>query len=164
MNRTIKRSKLKGQAAIEFLITYGWAITATMVVIAALVYFGITNPATSLPDKCTFSNGFDCRDYQVTSNTLKVKVVNILGETMYGSGGTSTITAVLSDTGAACTVTGGNPATLDPDVDMEITCNNLPDGPFNAKEKAKVKVTINYAKSAGGYNQISLGEVYATVQ
>ena len=154
----------KGQAAIEFLITYGWAITAAMVVIGALVYFGITNPATSLPDKCVFSNGFDCKDFQITASTLKVKVVNIAGQTIFGSGATTNITAMLSDTGASCNITGGNPATLNPDTEMELTCNNIPGSPYNSKDKAKVKVTINYAKTVTGYNQISLGEIYATVQ
>ena len=29
----------KGQAAMEFLVTYGWAIMAAMIVISALTYY-----------------------------------------------------------------------------------------------------------------------------
>ena len=34
----------KGQATMEFLITYGWAILVVLVAIVALVYFGVINP------------------------------------------------------------------------------------------------------------------------
>ena len=36
----------KGQAAMEFLMTYGWAILVVLVVIGALAYFGILSPTT----------------------------------------------------------------------------------------------------------------------
>jgi len=34
----------KGQAAMEFLMTYGWAFIVVMTVIGALVYFGVLSP------------------------------------------------------------------------------------------------------------------------
>jgi hypothetical protein len=155
--------KKNGQAAIEFLVTYGWAIMAAMIVIGALTYFGVTNPATSLPDKCTFSNGFECKDYQMNSTALKLKLINIAGQTVYGDVNNN-ITANLTDTGIGCDITGGNPSYLDPESEMEIICNNIPDAPYNTKEKAKLKLTINYLKTPTGYNQVALGEVYTTVQ
>lgn len=39
----------KGQAAMEFLMTYGWAILAAVVVIGVLAYFGVFNPGTYTP-------------------------------------------------------------------------------------------------------------------
>jgi len=33
----------KGQAAIEFLVTYGWAILIVLIAIGALAYFGVLN-------------------------------------------------------------------------------------------------------------------------
>jgi hypothetical protein len=163
----IKNRNGKGQAAIEFLITYGWAIMAVMIVIGALAYFGVTNPATSLPDKCMFSNAFQCKDFQITSNLLRIKLVNIGGETIYGDP-VNGINALLTDNDAPCTtVSGGAPVIvpyLDPESEIEIECLDPPNSPFNTKEKAKVKVTINYLKNPSGYNQVSLGEVYSTVQ
>lgn len=35
----------KGQAAMEFLMTYGWAILAAIVAIGVLAYFGVFNPS-----------------------------------------------------------------------------------------------------------------------
>ena len=160
----------KGQAAIEFLVTYGWAIMAAMVVIGALTYFGMTNPSTSLPDKCIFSNAFACKDYQLTtsadgtSSTLNLKMINTYGQTIYGD-----FSAECTDDTATCQCKVNDVASfsgyLDPDDVINITCTNPPDYPFDVKEKAKVKVTLSYYKNpTGGFKQVSLGEVYTTVQ
>jgi hypothetical protein len=158
---TMKNINGKGQAAIEFLVTYGWAIMAAMIVIGALTYFGMINPASSLPDKCTFSNAFECKDYQINGTALKLKVTNSFGQTIYN------LTANCTDNEAiGCSIGGAaSLASVDPEGVIEIICNNPPDSPFNIKEKAKVKVTIKYFKSpSGGYSQVSLGEVYAIAQ
>jgi len=46
MRRIIKQSikNKKGQAAMEFLMTYGWAILAAIIAIGVLAYFGVFNP------------------------------------------------------------------------------------------------------------------------
>jgi hypothetical protein len=43
--------KTKSQAAMEFLMTYGWALLVVLIVIAALVFFGLLNPDRYTPDK-----------------------------------------------------------------------------------------------------------------
>jgi hypothetical protein len=149
----------KGQAAIEFLVTYGWAIMAAMIVIAALTYFGVTNPATSLPDKCIFSNGFDCKDFRLTASQAQLQLTNGLGQTMF------TLSSKTTENGVACTINGAaSIGQLDPEETMSVVCSTLPNAPFNVREKGKVKVSINYLKTVGGYNQVSLGELYAIVQ
>jgi uncharacterized Zn-binding protein involved in type VI secretion len=52
----------KGQAALEFLTTYGWAFMLILVCIGALAYFGILSPGKLVPDKCVASVGFNCID------------------------------------------------------------------------------------------------------
>jgi hypothetical protein len=52
----------KGQAAMEFLMTYGWAILVVIAAIAALAYFGVLDPARLLPERCQFPAGMDCID------------------------------------------------------------------------------------------------------
>ena len=54
--------KRKGQAAMEFLMTYGWAILVVIAAIAALAYFGVLDPARLLPERCQFPAGMDCID------------------------------------------------------------------------------------------------------
>ncbi|MFH1174242.1 MAG: hypothetical protein V1725_03860 [archaeon] len=54
---------MRGQAALEFLTTYGWAIMVVLVAVAALAYFGVFNPSGLLPNKCIFDTGVSCIDY-----------------------------------------------------------------------------------------------------
>lgn len=58
----------KAQAAMEFLMTYGWAILVVLVVIGALAYFGVLNPTGMLPDKCFLEVGLNCKDYAILSD------------------------------------------------------------------------------------------------
>ena len=59
----------KGQAAMEFLMTYGWAILVVIAAIAALAYFGVLDPAKLLPERCQSSAGMDCIDYATVQPT-----------------------------------------------------------------------------------------------
>jgi len=45
----------RAQAAMEFLMTYGWAILVVLAAIGALAYFGVLSPGNLLPHKCEFS-------------------------------------------------------------------------------------------------------------
>jgi len=72
--------KGKGQAAMEFLMTYGWAILVVLVVIMALAYFGVLSPGRLLPDRCDLPPGFACIDYHVASDGIvSMEVANSLG-------------------------------------------------------------------------------------
>jgi len=57
--------KKRGQAAMEFLMTYGWAILVVLVAIGALAYFGVLTPEKFLPEKCLLSAGFFCKSFKV---------------------------------------------------------------------------------------------------
>ena len=59
----------KGQAAMEFLMTYGWAILVVLAAIAALAYFGVLSPDRFLPEQCTLPSGAACLDFTVGGNT-----------------------------------------------------------------------------------------------
>ena len=76
----------KAQAALEFLMTYGWAFLVILILIGALSYFGVLNPTKFLPAKCTFSPEIKCTDYKVgydgTDVTLNLKLSNGLSETV----------------------------------------------------------------------------------
>lgn len=52
----------KAQAAMEFLMTYGWAILAVLVMIGALAYFGVMR--VDVPERCILATGFACKDYR----------------------------------------------------------------------------------------------------
>jgi hypothetical protein len=61
----------KAQSAMEFLMTYGWALLVMIIVIGILFYLGLFSPKTGTI--CSFSNpGFSCYTYKLTSNTSNV--------------------------------------------------------------------------------------------
>ncbi len=71
-----------GQAALEFLMTYGWAILVVLVVIGALAYFGVLSPSALLPEKCTITTGLNCADHIVSDEGIAVKLQNYAGRRM----------------------------------------------------------------------------------
>ncbi len=75
-------SKKKAQAALEFLMTYGWAIIVVLVAISALVYFGILDLSIFFPSKCVLPAGIACLDFDVKTSTATVVLQNNVGETI----------------------------------------------------------------------------------
>ena len=70
---------IKSQAALEFLMTYGWAILVVLVAIGALAYFGVLSPDKFLPAKCTLQAGLACLDHKATPAQIQVVIQNSLG-------------------------------------------------------------------------------------
>ncbi len=50
----------KGQAALEFLATYGWAFLVILVMIGALAYFGVLDPSRYISESCGFGAELPC--------------------------------------------------------------------------------------------------------
>ena len=116
---------MKGQAAMEYLMTYGWAILAIVLVIAALIFL---NPFRA-PEVCLFEQaGFTCNEpppqLYVDSNgdlLMNVKVWNQIGQPITikkimctsapGSEvpdqGAISVSGMSVQTGASATFTGG---------------------------------------------------------
>ncbi len=91
----LRKINEKAQAAMEFLMTYGWAILVVLVVIGALSYFGVLDPASLLPERCTFQPGFSCMENvieggyagaDVPIGLVSVNLLNNLGEDIYITG------------------------------------------------------------------------------
>ena len=95
IQKFVKYSR-KSQAALEFIMTYGWAILVVLVAIGALAYFGVLNPDQFLPSKCTFQPGIACLDFKATAVSVAVNVQNSLGRDI-------TVDAVQAD---KCTALG----------------------------------------------------------
>ena len=55
----------KAQSAMEFLMTYGWAILIMLVVIAILFMLGVFTPETAAPNACVLPQGFSCYGYAI---------------------------------------------------------------------------------------------------
>jgi len=71
---------LRGQSAMEYLMTYGWAILVIIIVIAVLFYIGVLNPRNVTPTSCTFPPGISCTSYKLdTNNTLNIRIGQSVG-------------------------------------------------------------------------------------
>ena len=61
-----------GQASLEFIMIYGWAILAVLVSMGALAYFGVLNPSIFLPSSCTLMPGLDCDEFRIEKSGARV--------------------------------------------------------------------------------------------
>jgi hypothetical protein len=52
--------QVKSQAAMEFLMTYGWAFVVVLVLIGTLVYFGVIDMKVLVPKTCFGSSDLTC--------------------------------------------------------------------------------------------------------
>ena len=144
--------KKRGQAAMEFLMTYGWAILVVLVAIGALAYFGVLNPDRFLPEKCVIStgSGMFCEDHTADTTGITIRVKNILAESV-------TVTDVSTDT-PACAWTGTQAIAADGTFDFALAGCTPASG-----DKIKADITIAYSKGAAGLARTTTGSIVTTV-
>ena len=74
---------LKGQAAMEFLMTYGWALVVIVAVLAAIMATGILNPSLMASEECSISPDIQCPPAQLYlqggNSHLTMELRNYLG-------------------------------------------------------------------------------------
>ncbi len=98
----------KAQAAMEFLMTYGWAILVILVAVAALAYFGVFSPDRWLPNTCTFGTGFTCGSDMKAINLAAAGTDGQLYMSLINSLGTSISLANINQLYLTQSVNGAN--------------------------------------------------------
>ena len=69
----------RAQAAMEFLMTYGWAVLVVLLAIGALAYFGVLSPQKLLPERTVFTAPLPNVDNAVINagdNTVEIAFKN----------------------------------------------------------------------------------------
>jgi len=66
----------KGQTALEYLITYGWAILVILVVLAVLWYYGIFNPSRWAGEQVGSFSTFNVMDHKFSNTELQMVLAN----------------------------------------------------------------------------------------
>ncbi|MBS3134784.1 LamG domain-containing protein [Candidatus Woesearchaeota archaeon] len=132
--------KKRGQSAMEFLMTYGWAIIAVLVVLSALYFLGIFSPKTV--SSCSVEAPFVCKDF-LSSDT----------EVVYSIGATGIDTAQVTDiiiNGDSCVGLGGtvNNADLSSGEVTSVSCTGI-NPPLNVDQKISSEILISYTKESG---------------
>ena len=167
----------RGQAALEFLMTYSWAILVVIIVIGALAYFGVLNPSNLIPSTCTVSAGLSCDDYVLTEDgDASINLVNGLGRPIYVTEyevRNINDQSCAGDPGEWSTPTMGSPDTLPMDdtdsaipnggtVQLDMTDCSWPN-PGN-KNRAYLTIRYQYADSTSGFEHTATGEIFALPQ
>jgi len=78
----MSKNKKRGQAATEFLMTYGWAILIVLAAIGALAYFGILSPNKFLPNSCILFPGLSCDDFIISPGSAVIIITNGMGNSI----------------------------------------------------------------------------------
>ncbi len=140
----------KGQAALEFLMTYGWAILVVLVAIGALAFFGVLSPDKFLPSKCTLQPGLACTDHKVTPGIVTVVVKNGYGSDI-----------LVNDVRAENCGTSQPAATLKngAQTSYAITCSTAISG-----TKYSGTLNISYTNADSGLTRTNLGNIVAKVE
>jgi len=141
----------KGQAALEFLMTYGWAILVVIAAIGALAYFGVLSPDRFLPEKCTLPSGIVCADHSATTSQITLVIQNSQGFAM------STVSVAVNGTG--CDATGTGPVTLANGDTGTYVISCSP-----AVGKFKGDVLVSFVNQGSGLAHTKVGELIASVQ
>lgn len=140
----------KSQAALEFLMTYGWAILVVLVAVGALAYFGVLSPEKFLPSKCTLQPGIGCLDFKVTASTISVVIQNSLGYDL------SSVVVKAQDCGtdsAPATLANGARGTYD------ITCS-----PVLTATTYNGALNVSYTITETGLSHVNQGTLTAKME
>jgi len=162
------RSKDKrSQAAMEFLMTYGWAILVVLVVIGALAYFGVLNPSQLLPEKCTLPIGFNCKDFRVNDDIITITIENGAGRGVRIHVVNLTSDALDGDAGCYRDY-GGVPMIIKNGKSGEVIAITVgsSDCGYNPTGRAKNRynIVINYSWLDSRYTHMMEGELLARLE
>ena len=140
----------RGQSALEYLMTYGWAILVVLAAIGALAYFGVLSPDRFLPEKCTLPSGVACLDFTGSASQVDLVIQNSAGFDMQST------SVVVNSTSAnfACTDSDGDATLTDGEKDT-FTCTGL----SLASGKFKGTLSITYTNAQTGMTHTKQGEL-----
>jgi hypothetical protein len=150
----------KGQAAMEFLMSYGWVLLIVLVSISALAYFGVLNPGRFLPESCTLVPGLECEAFAVYDDgTVMLKIRNGMGQDLTGF----TVIVYRSDTNVSwCSepLKGKDTVLKDSEVDTFIgsECKINQGG-----QRFKGDIVVTYYASNERLNHTKKGSLYTEV-
>ena len=151
----------KAQAAMEFLMTYGWAILVVLVAVGALAYFGVLNPGKFLPSSCTIGPGLACGEFKVTNDDANNTIINVrngMGKNIQN------ISMTLNQASAtACTnVITPNNITDGSAQRYEFTCSDAIGA--NVGDRFKATLTFTYKAAGEQLSHTMTGDITTKVE
>jgi hypothetical protein len=154
--------KRKGQAAIEYLITYGWTILLIIITIGIIIYFDVLNPLRFLPLQCEFGEQVKCVDMQLNNNpdpTIQNSIIRLKFLNNFPKAINLTDAESLEYTTVTCNEIG-----IEPSYTNDFVC--IIDGkrfPEGDKVQMRLKILFNRAASGAPVHEIR-GMIVTTVE
>ena len=136
----------KLQAAMEYLMTYGWAILIIALALGVLYSLGVFNPNRLKPVGCFLSAPFTCQIQTFKGSTGGLTL--LIGQ---GTGQTITITNVACVDNSLLTGTGGLPAS---NLFTPVTGGNVASG-------GSISVTVSCWKSSSATFNGNIGDTFS---
>jgi len=152
----------KGQAAIEYLATYGWAILLISIVGVVVWKMGILTPPPPPPDCRGFSQirpidwSFDSK-----SGDFSIVIVNEANTKLrINANGVST----LIENQGACSTAPNSDINISAGGKAQINISNCPASSINSGGYYKAKINITYYNVASGMTHISIGTCWGSAE
>lgn len=140
------RKDKKGQAAMEFLMTYGWAILAAIVVIGILGYYYFSSDVLT-PRTGVVQAPFYLNAWNVNTTHVNLELKNNGGETY-------TVQSI--DVGTCTTLEPGTEGSLE---SGETEVFGVDCGTLNSGDSFSGDITIKYTRGDSELEQTSTGSV-----
>jgi len=142
----------KGQAAMEFLMTYGWAILAAVIAIGVLAYFGVFSPGKYVTGNAVVNPPFyiDAANAKASTGAVQIALKNNGGEDY------EIYTVVISDCG---TYTGAPDSISASGSNQSLTVSVSCTGGLTAGDNLKGDITITYRKPGVDVDLTSTGTI-----
>ncbi len=173
----MKRQHKSGQAAMEFLMTYGWAILAAIIAIGVLAYFGVFNPSRLAGSAAVLNAPMNIGEFNILADAasgcvaadndcINLRITQNSGSTLdLATLGSATITLTSGATGT-CTAavtgitswTSGGPQTL------TFTCPDTGAGDILDGTSMAGNIEIRYTTPGSTLVQTSTGNVRGVAQ
>ncbi len=145
----------KAQAAMEFMMTYGWAIMALAVSLAALSYFGVINLSPTGNSICALSPGFTCEEFIVGKGGVLMVIRNGMGIDL----NTITVNITNSPQGPCNESTPPKDLVDGAKDNFFVPCYNI----NSLSEKFKGDIIIKYRKSGSQLSSTATGIIKSMV-
>jgi hypothetical protein len=169
-NSRVEELKIKSQAAMEYLMTYGWAILIIALVLGVLYSLGILSPETFKPQICSLSAPFYCSGQYLDTNgfltltiaqgsglTITINKIACVDKSLLLSNGLPSSPSYWSSVGVS--IPSGSQRQIG-----NIICYSSSGQPYSGKIGSVFSgaIIINATTSTGA-NIFSLGEIGAPV-
>ncbi|MCX8175122.1 MAG: hypothetical protein N3E51_02865 [Candidatus Micrarchaeota archaeon] len=150
--------KFRGQAALDFLMTYGWAIALVVIIAAVLFALGIFDVGSFVGNRASGFSQVSVDAWNLnTAGTMSMKLSNQYGKQIR-------IDAVSIQIGQNTSVLTGLPVTLN--VGQSSATLSTAAGAFGAQTSGTgytAKVNINYTDTAAAFQYVTSGTLTGRV-